>query len=271
MTTARTLLRADAANPLVRALVRAVSKANNHRYRLCYVPAYRSFLYLNLSEPLTLRRLLGQYEKQKFRLMRAYLKPGMTFVDVGANLGDYTFVASRLVRGGKVVAFEPDPSNYSWLSKSIERNRVANVDLRQEALSDRRGQATLFLGEVSGWHTLKPGQLSGERGAVTVRTTRLDDLVLDRIDLVKIDVEGAEFEVLQGAKEQLRRHRPIVLVDLHPTKGADIPGVLRTLRELDFEVHAIDPQGRFVPYTDQWELAAVPRGRAQAGAAQSRA
>lgn len=260
MQTPLALLQPDARNPLIRGLVHLVSALNAGEYRLYFVPSYRAYMYLNLSEPLTLRRLAGQYEKQKRLILNRYLKPGMTFVDVGANLGDYTIIASRLVGSrGRVVAFEPDPGNSSWLSKSITKNQLANVEVRHEALSDRDGEANLFLGEVSGWHTLKEGQLPREAGMVSVRTVRLDSLNFERMDLVKVDVEGAEYEVVQGAVEQLKRHRPMLLIDLHPTRGANIKGVISTLRQLEYDVMGLDDRGGFRPYADHiCEIAAIP-------------
>lgn len=260
MITAKSLFLSDASNPIVRALVRVVSKANNSKYRAYYVPRYGCFMYLNLSEPLTLRRLLGRYEMPVFRLINWYLKPGMVFVDVGANLGDYTLIASRLVGdGGKVVSFEPDPSNYAWLTKSIARNAFVNIEARQEALSDQDGEATLFLGDVSGWHTLKAVQRPSARGEVTVKTRKLDNVLFDRIDLMKIDVEGAEFDVISGARESLARHRPVLIIDLHPTKGADIPGLLQLLIELQYRIYGLTPRGECVPYAEHLlEIIAAP-------------
>jgi FkbM family methyltransferase len=267
MISPRLFLQADATNPIVRAFVRAVSKANKGKYRCYFVPSYGCFMYLNLSEPLTLRRLFGQYEKEKRKILNRYLQTGMTFVDIGANLGDYSLIAARLVgQTGKVIAFEPDPSNYGWLKKTIEKNGLKNVEIRQEALSDRDGQATLFLGETSGWHTLKQGQLSSEKGEVLVRTKRLDSMMLERLDIVKVDVEGAEFEVLQGAKEQIRKHKPVLFIDLHPTMGADIRGSLNTLRELDYAIYGINSRGGFRAYADHiLEIVAIPQHMSHVG------
>lgn len=261
--TARAIFDTSTANPIVRAVVRSVSAANNGRYRRFYVPAYRAYMYLNLSEPLALRRLLGRYERPKMEFFRRHLKPGMTFVDVGANLGDFSLVASRLVgNSGRVISFEPDPGNCQWLRESIAKNELANVELREEALSNTEGQATFFLGDVSGWHTLKGGQLQHEKGRITVATRRLDSLGLDRIDVMKIDVEGAELEVLQGAHESLRRCRPLLLIDLHPHMGADVAAVAAMLRELGYQLHTYVGHGKARPFsTHEGEVFAVPPGR----------
>lgn len=261
--TAKPIFQADASNPIVRAVVRSVSAANNGRYRLYYVPGYRSFMYLNLSEPLALRRLLGRYERPKMDFLRRHLVEGAAFVDVGASLGDYSLVASRLVGPrGKVIAFEPDPVNCRWLRKSIERNGLTNVELYQEALSDVEGEASFFLSGVSGWHTLKKGQLAAEKGEIKVRTRPLDDVDLPRLDVMKIDVEGAELEVLEGARRHLRRFRPLLFVDLHPMMGADVPAVVRFLRDAGYELRSFESDGAIRPYrSDDGELVAIPMAR----------
>lgn len=249
-------------NPLIRALVRSVSLANRGRYRLYYVPAYRCFMYMNLSERLTLRRLVGQYERAKMGLFRRCVKQGMVVVDVGANLGDFTLVAAKATGpGGNVVAFEPDPQNVGWLTKSVERNGFKNVEIRREALSANETLALLFLSDVSGWHTLNVGQipLSGERPPITVQTRPLDTLTLDRLDVVKIDVEGAEYEVLCGAGQHLQRFHPLLFVDLHASMGANVDGVIQNLRGLGYRLYGIGNDGRLHDRVDpNGELVAVP-------------
>jgi FkbM family methyltransferase len=260
---AKAFFHADASNPIVRTIVRSVSTANNGKYRLYYVPGYRCFMYLNLSEPLTLRRLCGRYERPKIDYFKRLLRPGMVFVDVGANLGDFSLIASRLIgAAGKVVAFEPDPENYGWLSKSIKRNKLSNIELRAEALSNEDGQASFFLSQVSGWHTLKKDQLSNEKQEIVVPTRRLDGVPLDRLDVMKIDVEGAEFEVLQGAREQISRFNPTIFIDLHPAMGADVDGCLNMLRALGYNIFGFDGHGRCREYREQdGEVVALPRRR----------
>lgn len=252
-------------NPLIRAVVRSVSLANRGRCRLYYVPAYRCFMYLNLSEPLTLRRLVGQYERTKMGLFRRCVQHDMVVIDVGANLGDFTLVAAKAVGPrGKVVAFEPDPQNFGWLTKSVGRNGFKNIEIRQEALSASEGTAPFFLSDVSGWHTLNVGQvpLSGERAPIVVQTRPLDTLTLDRLDVVKIDVEGAEYEVLCGAERHLQRFRPLLFVDLHASMGANIDGVIQKLHSLDYKLYGIGNHGRMHDRVDpNGELVAVPPSR----------
>lgn len=256
------IFRYEAGNPIIRAVVRSISFANRGRYRLYYVPGYRCFMYLNLSEPLTLRRLVGQYERSKMELFRQWVKEGMAVVDVGANLGDFTFVAAKAVGPtGKVVAFEPDPQNIRWLTKSVIRNGFKNIEVRQEALSVAEGTAPFFLSDVSGWHSLKGAETMppGERASITVQTRPLDALAFDRMDVVKVDVEGAEYEVLCGAERHLKTFRPLLFVDLHASMGADVAGVTRILHDLNYKLYGIGNNGRLREHIDpDGEIVGIP-------------
>ena len=101
-------------------------------------------------------------------------------------------------------------------------NDYRNIDLHELALSDSDGDATLFIGRKSGWHSLAEERKAGSLGEIEVATRRLDSLVAagvvpSRIDVVKIDVEGAEMAVLQGAEKTLASNRTItLLIDIHP-------------------------------------------------------
>lgn len=205
------------------------------------VPGGRMFLDITES-PMMLARALGDYEVVKHRAIAAWLRPGQTMLDVGANKGDFTLLAARIVGpAGYVLAFEPEPDNCRWLRKSIAINGYTQLALVEAALSDENGETRLYLGGKSGWHSLEPGQ-SPERPSVAVRQCRLDDYLdahhIDRrIHLMKIDVEGAELRVLRGAERTLRRKDVCLVMDLHPHLGVDPSEVVEFLRSLDFEIY----------------------------------
>jgi FkbM family methyltransferase len=167
-----------------------------------------------------LERALRVYERNKFALLATHLRPGMSFIDVGSNKGDFAlFAAERLAGRGTVVAVEPSPENARWVRRSLERSRSASARVVEAALSDTRGQAVLHLRPLSGWHTLLPA--SDAVGEVTVETRTLDDLVdelgLQSVDALKIDVEGGELGVLRGASRTLSAPgQRLILLDLHP-------------------------------------------------------
>lgn len=164
----------------------------------------------------------GRYEPNEFRLLARLLKPGMTFIDIGANMGLYTlFAASRVGETGRVVAIEPSTREMQILKDNVEQNALGNVRLYPVALSDRASEAELLVArfEHSGHNTLGAfGYNTALDHRENVRTMRLDELVqsekLDRVDVFKMDIEGAELAALRGAGDTLERFRPVVLLEL---------------------------------------------------------
>lgn len=186
--------------------------------------------------PMSLLRALGLYELRKTAEIGRRLRPGAVFVDVGASEGDYTLIAARIVGpGGRVHAFEPDPGNLETIRGNVALNGFGNVVLHAAALADRDGTATLHRSTVSGWHSLLPGLAQREGGVVEVAVARLDSLDLGRIDMLKIDVEGAEAAVLDGARAGIARHRPVILLDTHPSLGADVARLRTFFAELGYD------------------------------------
>lgn len=180
-------------------------------------------IYLNLHESaMMVQRAMSAYEPAKHALVRRRLRPGMTFIDVGANKGDFTLLAARLAgNSGTVISIEPEPENQLILQRSIELNAYSNIRVLHIALSDRDGIANLQIGSTSGSHTLCP-EFNGLRTvAVPIRT--LDGVVAEQqlglVDMIKVDVEGWELPVLRGAAQTLRANpRIILLLDL-PKEG----------------------------------------------------
>lgn len=213
-----------------------------------YVP-YRvegGRIYLNIKEsPMMLARAIGLYERHKRTAIRTHLEPGMTFVDAGANKGDFSLLAARLVGdSGKVLAFEPEPENCMWIRRSIELNGYRNISLYEVALGEKSESTQLYLGEKSGWHTLLPFQPFRNVGTVPILKRTLDSVLEDinhkRVNMIKIDVEGVELEVLRGARQTLSNNRDIVLLlDIHPQLGANPEEVCDFLKEQGFFIHRL--------------------------------
>lgn len=154
---------------------------------------------------------LGTFEPSESAQVRKYLKPGMTFVDVGANVGYYTLLAASLVGPrGRVLAFEPSPYAFDRLVETITRNNLSQVCAVQSGLSDGLGEGRLFLPDALGNHSPSMVPNGGGR-PINVRVRRLDDWLaeheVDRVDLMKIDVEGFEPNVIKGAAKYIQRGR----------------------------------------------------------------
>lgn len=189
------------------------------------------------------RVLGGTYEEEQTRLFERVVAPGETVLDLGAHLGYYTLLASLLAgREGRVVAFEPDPRNAWYLRRHAALNRCRNVQVEEAAVFDRGGSLGFAAGPGSG-----TGRVSVASG-LPVSVVRLDDFVSERglrPGVVKIDVEGSEGEVLSGARETLRSHRPVLFLSTHDE--AAHRACERMLRALDYRMEPIPVRGRAAP------------------------
>jgi FkbM family methyltransferase len=176
-------------------------------------------------------------------LLRKVLKTGMTVVDIGANIGYYTLLTSRLVgERGRVIAFEPENLNFSLLKRSVRENKASSISLHQLAVSDRNGTVRLYRAEASqpGGHSI--GTDRGQ-GFDEVNCTTLDDfwgkMGRPRIDLIKIHVTGDDPLVLRGSNRVLREATPMVTMVFDPPKwGESNDSQLRYLFD-NFEVYEI--------------------------------
>jgi FkbM family methyltransferase len=156
----------------------------------------------------------GSYEPHLTAVFERFCRPGMTVVDVGANLGYFTVLASRLVGpAGRVVAVEPNSDNCRLLLSSLRAQGIANVDLLPVACDAATGWAYYSSHVGSNGGLIDDRDLLARPGVV-VPTFRLDDLVQGPVGLLKLDVEGAEGRVVRGATALIERDRPIVTSEL---------------------------------------------------------
>jgi len=194
--------------------------------------------------------LTGYYEPPVTRVMQRLLAPGGTLVDAGANWGYFTLVGARLVgAGGRVVAIEPDPRHFERLRTNTAMNRLANVTALPLAAGSQEGVAMLTgyaeAADNRGVSRIADGASGAHRYAV--RCATIDALTSEsrRVDVVKIDVEGAEPDVLAGMREGLAsgRYRAIVL-ELHPellrARGVDPAECIGTLTARGYRGWTID-------------------------------
>ena len=167
----------------------------------------------------------SDYEIDTFAFLRANLIEGDTFLDIGGHIGLFAVVASKIVgEGGKVFTFEPTPFTREVLHPVIEINGCShNTEICSYAVSSHSGETVFFdTGDViSNANSLV--RTSRSRGEIPVKVTSIDDFVNARqlaVKALKIDVEGAELDVLKGAATTLRTQRPVVRLGLHPESVA---------------------------------------------------
>lgn len=165
------------------------------------------------------RTVLGTYEGPVQRAIAENLEQGGVFYDIGANVGFFTILAARCVgSSGRVVAFEPEPGNAALLRRNVERNGFAHVTVMEKAVASQSGCDTLMLTTYCGSHALtrarKPVNVAGE---IEIQTVEIDELLekgqLDPPSLVKIDVEGSEYEVISGLTGTIEKYRPRIIYE----------------------------------------------------------
>ena len=189
------------------------------------------------------------WEPGETALVRSWLGSGMTFVDIGAHVGYYTLLASRLVGpGGLVVAFEPSPRNHELLLAMVWRNQLTNVACFPWAVGAENGVVDLYLDPTNTGDNRVFGS-QAERGSVPVRRVALDALAVLRppIDVVKMDVQGAEPDVVRGMETLLAASpRARVVLEYWPfglrALGHDERAVLDYYRSLGYRVQVQHPE-----------------------------
>jgi FkbM family methyltransferase len=138
------------------------------------------------------------------------------FIDIGAHQGSYTLALHRYCR--LVVAVEADPTNYFFLKRNLSLNKVKNCVPVNYVVSSYDGFANLYLSEFSDIHSVKKDWVGKPKKVIKVPARRIDTLLgelsIDKVDLVKIDVEGGEMEVLEGMSETLEEFKPALLIEV---------------------------------------------------------
>jgi FkbM family methyltransferase len=182
------------------------------------------------------------YEVLELELLELLLQPGMTVLDVGANVGIHTSIAARSVApGGTVYSFEPVPENFEILVRNLARNQLTNVVVEQIAIGNEVGRSTIYLADHSiGTHSLLRSDKSNLAQSLSVPITTLDNYFCDQmpdvVNLLKIDVEGYEPNVLMGAIDLLRRTDQLLIeynrVSIEANGGVD--AFIELLASFDF-------------------------------------
>jgi FkbM family methyltransferase len=189
------------------------------------------------------RRLRGLADPE-MAVLESLVRPGSLAVDIGGNMGDYTFALARHARA--VITFEPLPE----CVRLIVAARLKNVVVHPVALSSAAGSLDLYvpMGDDGEEDTGQASFIRPERECrvVEVPVRRLDDLELRDVSVIKIDVEGHEQGVLGGAAETIRREAPLMLVEIEERHlGQPVSEVFRTIEDLGYSGYFLDEGGVF--------------------------
>lgn len=198
-----------------------------------------------------------RFERAELEFILRVLQPGMTFFDIGANIGLFSLAAGKKLRSqpSAIYAFEPCPSTFALLEKNLVKNELTDVRAYRVAVSDQNGEANLYVNAEfkDALNSLEdPSHSDAEVvGREAVQTVTLDDFVarenIARVDVMKVDVEGAEFLVFRGSRKLLERpDAPLILYEGYSwcTAGFHYHPVelMWQLEELGYELFILDPK-----------------------------
>lgn len=170
---------------------------------------------------------LGEHEMELVHLHRI-VEPGGVAIDAGANLGFYSYRLASLCE--RVIAIEPNTA----ISSELRDFDPGNIAIVSKAVSNRAGRAKLYVPQqngraLAGWASLDSGHLPGAERLVEIEVElcSIDSLGAAPVSFIKIDVEGHEVEVLEGAEATIRRGRPRLLVEVRPANESRVTSMLR--------------------------------------------
>lgn len=203
-------------------------------------------LWINPSKDQGVERSLfetGTYEKGTLKFMRDHLSMGNTFVDIGANIGLMSITAKQAVgENGKVWAFEANPSTFDILEKNIALNELSGMHSFACGLGEKRETKTLYdnweINRGAASTVVKSHNAKGTE--ITVLT--LDEVVLGQniaVDMIKIDVEGMEWEVLTGAEKTIHTYQPILIVEFSGERSGSKSRQELYQKIIGFEVYTL--------------------------------
>ena len=199
--------------------------------------------------------LNGPYEKDILNEFMKVVKSGDVCLDVGANIGHHSIFLAKLVgETGRVIAFEPIPKLADQIEDSARENKLENLKVVVSALGEKNYETVIHINKyVIGSSSLLPTRYGTDVEKVNIKVSKLDDmcgdLKINKIDFIKIDVEGYEWFVLDGAKETISKYKPKIVIEYSPEyyRQNDITHmdmIISFLRDNNYSVYDIENENK---------------------------
>ena len=194
------------------------------------------------------------YEHENFQFINTNLKLGQTVLDIGAHIGLTAILFGQKVGNkGRVFSFEPTPISFKTLKETIRINNLEKVITAVNSpVTDKSGQVNFYISDtaVDVANSLVAWEKGKELHGITLNATSVDDFIqqqkIEKVDFMKIDAEGVEYKVLNGAKETLKTHKPLVILALHPvalnTNGDSLKEIYIFVKALGYQIFLDDQE-----------------------------
>jgi FkbM family methyltransferase len=197
----------------------------------------------------------GQYERNTNKLLRLLCKTDHVIIEAGANIGSETLLLSKLAYQGRVIAVDPSPWSNRYLNFNVRANSCTNVEILNMALGAEQSLINIHLlpddFPNQGMSSIIPHSQANRTIEVQQSTLdkEFDTLKMDRLDLIKMDVQGAEFSILKGAEKTIAKYRPTIFLEASP-EHSDLYEVYEFLLKYDYQVLLISKSNLVALTTD---------------------
>ncbi|MFH0971174.1 MAG: FkbM family methyltransferase [Candidatus Micrarchaeota archaeon] len=239
-------------------LGRAYAEMIRNRIVPCEVQGFK--MYVNLQDRIASQQMFleGVFEPEQTHIFKKLVRRDTVYVDVGAHIGYFTLLVAKNAKDGVIYAFEPQSQNFSLLRKNVHANRFHNVRLFKKAVSDKANRRLKLYCNTSnsGNNSLLKEDIVSDYVWEEVETVTLDGALKNakKVDLMKIDVEGAELLVLKGAEKTFRKNKKMkVLIEYAPAFYRKPTALIDVLKKLGFKIKVISrgKPGHLEPLTDE--------------------
>ena len=226
----------------------SLARMFNGNDRYCKVKVNGNQMYIDFNDEGVSRQLYLHKERERYstNYMKEIIRRHDVIIDIGANSGYYALLESRLAHKGKVYAIEPVPKNVWLLNQNIELNGCRNISVHRFAIGDRNGRGEMYLYDKGNLCSFKKNIQNKPTGKIAVPIMTLDSFVEKYVSgyptLIRMDVEGYEYQIIKGMSNILKSNKPMILfIELHPfmMSKEDMNNLIETLKQNNFRVKAI--------------------------------